>query len=288
MTSVSMQLSVFRLPIIGVRYSTMSKYNNRQSFIGDNVDDILENRVVGVVGLGGGGSQIVQQLAHIGFKQYVLCDFDVIEETNLNRLVGATIDDVDHGVSKMSIAVRLIRGLQPSAVIHKVTKRFQDDSEALKRCDIIFGCLDGFLNREQLEKLARSAFIPYIDIGMDVRRPEHEPPRMSGQVIASVPGKPCMRCYSFLTDDTLAEEARKYGDTGIRPQVIWPNGILASTAIHIGLNLLTNWTRAAEQQTLYYVYDGNKGEIKPHLFLERQLNKPCIHYLKEHAGDRTL
>jgi molybdopterin/thiamine biosynthesis adenylyltransferase len=73
----------------------VSVQNNRQSFLGESLDDVLENCLIGIVGLGGGGSQIVQQLAHIGFKHYVLYDYDEIEDTNLNRLVGATKLDVE-------------------------------------------------------------------------------------------------------------------------------------------------------------------------------------------------
>ena len=105
----------------------MSVQNNRQSFLGESLDDLLENCLIGIVGLGGGGSQIVQQLAHIGFKHYVLYDYDEIEDTNLNRLVGATKLDVELRLSKMIIAVRLIRGLVPDAVITKVNRRWQEN-----------------------------------------------------------------------------------------------------------------------------------------------------------------
>jgi molybdopterin/thiamine biosynthesis adenylyltransferase len=52
---------------------------------------------VGLAGLGGGGSHIVQQLAHIGFQRFVVYEGDVVEESNLNRLVGATSIDVPRG-----------------------------------------------------------------------------------------------------------------------------------------------------------------------------------------------
>lgn len=212
----------------------MSAQNNRQSFLGESLDDVLESCVIGIVGLGGGGSQIVQQLAYIGFKRYVLYDYDHVVDTNLNRLVGAIKIDAELGLSKMMIAVRLIQGLHPDAYITRVEKRWQEEPAYLKTCNIIFGCLDGYQNRWELEALARRSLIPYIDIGMDVRKVDGEPPRMSGQIITSVPGFPCMRCYGFLNEFVLDEEAKKYGVAGVRPQVIWPNGVLASTAVGVG------------------------------------------------------
>ena len=123
-------LDIFRYTIVGLplQYGWIEGVssgctNNRQSFLGESLDGILENCLIGIVGLGGGGSQIVQQLAHIGFKRYVLYDFDEIEDTNLNRLVGATKLDDELGLSKMMTAVRLIRGLVPDAVITKVNRK---------------------------------------------------------------------------------------------------------------------------------------------------------------------
>jgi tRNA A37 threonylcarbamoyladenosine dehydratase len=45
----------------------MNNSFSRQSFLGPDSQQIIEAATVGVVGLGGGGSQIVQALAHIGF-----------------------------------------------------------------------------------------------------------------------------------------------------------------------------------------------------------------------------
>ncbi|MFC4765790.1 HesA/MoeB/ThiF family protein [Effusibacillus consociatus] len=146
--------------------------NNRQSFLGDNLDTILEHTTVAAIGLGGGGSQVVQQLAHIGFKKYILCDYDVLEDTNLNRTVGAKQEDVELGSSKIRIAVRLIRGIVPDSEISEVKTTFQSSPEEIGRAQIIFGCLDGLRNRNELEKFARRKRIPYIDIGMDVTKPD--------------------------------------------------------------------------------------------------------------------
>jgi ThiF family len=63
---------------------------------------------VGLAGLGGGGSHIVQQLAHIGFQRFVVYDGDVVEESNLNRLVGATSIDVPAETPKLYIGITSI------------------------------------------------------------------------------------------------------------------------------------------------------------------------------------
>ena len=98
-------------------------------------------------------------------------------------------------------------------------------------CDLVFGSVDTFAGRHELEVACRRYGIPYIDIGMDVYEVPGEPPRMAGQIILSMPGCACMWCLQFLDEEKLAREAQQYGDAGGRPQVVWPNGVLASTAV---------------------------------------------------------
>lgn len=62
----------------------------------------------------------------------------------------------------------------------------------MRRCDLIFGCVDSFAERAELEASCRRYLIPYLDIGMDVHQAGDEPPVMGGQVILSMPDGPCM------------------------------------------------------------------------------------------------
>lgn len=81
---------------------------------------------------------------------------------------------------------------------------------------------------------------------------------MSGQIILSLPGMACMRCMQFLNDSKLAVEAAKYRSAGGRPQVVWPNGLLASTAIGVIVDLTTGWTKNIDRK-VYISYDGHTG-----------------------------
>ena len=257
---------------------------SRQSFLGIDSDKKIANCCVGIVGLGGGGSQIVQQLAHIGFLNYVIYDGDSIERSNLNRLIGATIDDADISISKIDIAKRMIYGLQPYANVESIKMRWQENPYPLRKCDIVFGCVDGFAERRALEICTRRFLIPLIDIGIDVHIVEGEPPVMSGQVFLSMPGGLCLTCIGFLNEINLAKEATQYGDAGFRPQVVWANGVLASTAIGIAVDLLTGWTKSLSK-IVYLSYDSNSGIIKEHTRVKYLADIECKHFQKEQVGD---
>lgn len=53
-----------------------------QSFLGPDSNAILANATVGVVGLSGGGSHVIQQLSHVGVGNFVPVDHDHITDKN--------------------------------------------------------------------------------------------------------------------------------------------------------------------------------------------------------------
>lgn len=260
---------------------------SRQSFLGKSSQEVIEKTIAGIVGLGGGGSHIAQQLAHVGFLNYRIYDGDITEYPNLNRLIGAKETDAANKTPKIEIAQRLIKALRKNAVVESHSCRWQDNPEPLRGCDLIFGCVDSFSERRELEACARRYLIPLIDIGMDVHCIGDEPPRMGGQIILSMPGGPCMFCLGFLNERVLAQEGERYGDAGAQPQVVWPNGVLASTAVGLAVDLLTDWTRSL-RNVAYLEFDGNKSTLTPHVRIEYLEERMCPHYPTDQVGDPII
>lgn len=261
-------------------------WQDRQSFLGSNSDDVLAAMRVGIVGLGGGGSHVVQQLAHIGIGNFVLIDDDAISCSNLNRLVGATLDDVRAERLKVEIARRVIAGVNRDAKIEALPEQWQAVADQLRDCDAIFGCVDNVRGKDELEAFCRRLLIPYIDQGMDV----HETGNgflISGQVVLSLPCKPCLRCYGVVDDAALNEEARNYGAAGGKPQVVWPNGALASTAVGMFIQLITPWHDAPIEGTCLE-YDGNRHTMAPSDRSEYLRHRACTHYDVTELGDPSF
>ena len=249
---------------------------DRQGFLGPHSADLLKRLLVGIVGLGGGGSHIVQQLAHVGVGSFVLCDPDKLEESNLNRLVGAMVRDLGPRRSKVHIAARTIRRVNSAAQIHSLECAWQERAERLRDCDVIFGCIDSFAARLELEQFTRRYLIPYIDIGMDVH-PFVSSFSISGQVAISIPGAACLRCMGILSEERVAREAADYGAAGPRPQVVWPNGALASTAVGLMMQLVTPWFTPS-QLTVLMEYDGNSQEIRRATASDHLAAATCRHF----------
>src|SRR5689334_16481980 len=102
----------------------MKERYKRQSFLGPVSDEVFRTCIVALVGLGGGGSHLGQQLAHIGVGNFLLIDPDVVEESNLNRLIGAAPEDSVKSSRKAEVAKRLIQNINPQANVKTITKKW--------------------------------------------------------------------------------------------------------------------------------------------------------------------
>lgn len=234
---------------------------SRQSFLGHDSERILASVRVVIAGLGGGGSHIAQQLAHLGVGCIRVIDPDIIEPSNLNRLVGATQADIEAKRPKVSIAERTIKGIRPGIHVDVAQAKWQQSDHLIKDAHVVFGCLDGYRQRMFLESAARRYLLPYIDIGMDVTEVAAHEYAIAGQMIASFPGYPCMQCIGFLTPERLSREENDYGDAGMNPQVVWTNGTLASLAVGAFVKLVTPWFKTSEG-FVWLELDGNSQTVQ--------------------------
>lgn len=257
---------------------------SRQQFLGEDSEHILANARATIVGLGGGGSHIAQQLAHVGVGNIRLIDPQEMEDSNLNRLVGGAAKDVKARTPKVDIAERLIHGVRPWVKVEKSQTEWQQKDEFIKDSHVVFGCVDGYRQRSNLESIARRFCVPYIDIGMDVTRISKDHFAVAGQIILSLPGGPCMRCIGFLTQARLNKEEDNYGDAGINPQVVWTNGTLASLAVGTFVRLLSPWAPFTEHYQ-WLELDGNSQTVTPSRQPMYMPKGPCIHFRPEDVGD---
>jgi len=199
-------------------------------------------------------------------------------------LVGANWEDVKNSTLKVKVAERLIKSINPLATVNPIPTKWQLAQDELRACHFLIGCVDSFRERDELERFARQSLIPYIDIGMDVY-PYNFGHMISGQVVLSSPGELCLRCLGIVNDKLLAEEAGRYGAAGDRPQVIWPNGVLASIGVGLLVQLVTPWHKRPIV-TAFLEYDGNTHTIQPSNRLLAVKGKVCEHHPVAEVGDR--
>ena len=221
--------------------------------VGELGKTVLHKTRVAVVGLSGGGSHVVQQLAHIGIGLIIMIDPDRTEYRHRHRIVGLTWLDTLFRRQKVDVMARLVKRLGTGSRCIKVFAKVPEPEavEALKSADIIVGCLDNLHARADLQEIASRFLIPYVDVGVSIRQTPAEAkhdPRVSigGNVITFIPGGFCMWCCGFLSKDKLSGELtgpnRSYfQNKDGEAQVVSLNGVVASQAVTEVLQLLTGF-----------------------------------------------
>jgi hypothetical protein len=208
---------------------------------------------VGVVGLGGIGSLVALQLAHLGIGELVLLDGDKVEASNLSRIAGAIKDDVDQ-TYKVDVAVRYANTLGLIRRVEAVSEFAGPPHEALlASCDVIFSCVDRQTPRAMLNRLAYKSLTPVIDLGTVFRVDATGTiSGDAGRVVVIGPDRPCLACWGHIDPHALRTEALPkaereqeihagyiQGATVAQPSVIAFNSYVAGAGVVELLRLAT-------------------------------------------------
>src|SRR5690606_18091062 len=120
--------------------------------IGYEGQDKLVNSHALIVGAGGLGSPAALYLAAGGVGKLTICDFDVVDLTNLQRQIIHTTQSV--GSSKVISAQQTIHALNPDVEVHAVCERLTDDnlSVLVAEADVVLDCSDNFAIRYALNR----------------------------------------------------------------------------------------------------------------------------------------
>lgn len=243
------------------------RLTRQSSAIGPKSDALLADARVAVVGISGGGSHVVQQLIYQGVGTLIAIDDQLVDLSNLGRVVGSNESDVDT-TTKTHLARRTAQAVDPSIVVIEIRERFPSPIaiKIMRSADIIVACVDTFRTRESINAFSRRYMIPLLDIGIAVRSHREKLAIADGQLITSLPGHSCLRCW-FITDSMLAKERleRPPGydqneDSPGDPQVVSMNGTLASEACNCVLDLITGYS-AGRRGAKIWQYDGRAGTL---------------------------
>ncbi|MGH3976215.1 MAG: HesA/MoeB/ThiF family protein [Pseudonocardiaceae bacterium] len=211
--------------------------------LGAATQEALSKARVAVVGVGGLGSFVALELAYLGVGHLILIDPDLVELSNLNRLIGARPDDV--GRYKVDVFRELIKRVAPDVAVTAVAAPLLD-SHALdhaKAADVLLGCVDSHGARLSLNHLSIRYLIPLIDAGTGARLgTDGLATRLGGQVQVVAPGVGCLECRGFIHPQRAAydlappavqeyERSHGYGTEETMPSVIFLNGVVASTQV---------------------------------------------------------
>lgn len=117
---------------------------------------------VAVIGCGGLGGYVVEELARMGVGNIVVIDPDVFEEHNLNRQLFSSPANL--GTAKVEAASRRIREINPAVTLVPVQAAFSamNGEELLAGCQLAVDALDTISTRLELAEVCASLRIPLV------------------------------------------------------------------------------------------------------------------------------
>ncbi|PKV49213.1 ThiF family protein [Aquimarina sp. MAR_2010_214] len=183
---------------------------NEQTF-GKKTTDLLSNLKVAVIGCSGTGSPVIEQLVRLGVGELVLIDSDIVEEKNLNRIIGTTLQDAKNGRYKVDVLKEYIENIGLNTKVTVCPVLLQESREAmdeLASCDVIFGCLDSIEGRYVLNLMSTYYLIPLVDIGVKlVADGEGGIDSINGNIHYVYPGSQTLIERKVFTIDQLSAES---------------------------------------------------------------------------------
>lgn len=228
----------------------------------------LWNTRVAVVGAGGLGSVVVETLARLGVKEIICVDPDIIESSNISRVLGSQFQDAERRVEKVKALERHVKAINPDISYTPVIDTVLNPQalEILKCADFIISGTDTYSSRLVLNQFSVQYLIPYIDLGFGMETDGEQGKLVSagGKVITLIPGNFCLRCLGEINQRELQLELMRKEDrerqirrgyiSGMdipNPSVVFLNMIVASLGICEFLNLLVPF----KERSNYIFYD---------------------------------
>lgn len=251
---------------------------------GEDIQHIFELLNIGVVGLGGTGSAICEQLTRLGIKKLTVIDGQKLDITNVSRVYGSR--SCLEGKKKVTIAKKNIKriGLGTQVCIIDKPITFLSAARVLRDCDIIFGCTDDNWGRSILNRLALFYHIPVFDMGVAISSENSIIQSVTGRVTTLLQGNGCLHCRGRINSKAIKSEMmseldkerlvelikQRYADElpGTAPSVIPFTTAIASLAITMFIHKITGFMgeERKSSEVLYFFDEGklrtNKTECK--------------------------
>lgn len=122
----------------------------------------LKDSTVFVAGAGGLGSPVSIYLAVAGVGRIIICDFDTVETTNLNRQILHSHTRI--GVNKAVSAKITLSGINPDVEVIPITEKITEKNafQLIGDSQIILDCMDNLETRYILNEVAMKKGIPLV------------------------------------------------------------------------------------------------------------------------------
>ena len=178
---------------------------------------------IGIVGLGGTGSYILDYVSKTRVLEIHLFDGDAFQQHNAFRAPGATsAEELERRASKVALYAERYLRMRSGVVAHEADVT-REDAGMLWDLDFVFVAIDANETRQWLLPALENKGVPFIDVGMGIEKVED---KLLGVLRTSY-------C------ETPSSSLREHGDAGVRDvgeyernvQIVELNALNAALAV---------------------------------------------------------
>jgi len=165
---------------------------------------------VAVVGCGGLGGYVIEELARLGVGRLTIIDYDFFEEHNLNRQLFSSMENL--GQAKVSAAVKRVKKINPAVTVKIIEEKFDilKGLEMLSEAHVAADALDGISVRLELADVCDRLKIPLVHGAIA---------GWYGQVLTQLPGEKSLETlYRKSVVDTGKE--KELGNLPFTPAIV--------------------------------------------------------------------
>lgn len=191
------------------RRGDLERFDRQVLLFGAAGQALLRGLHVGVLGAGGGGSILVEQLAHLGVGQITAVDPDIVKRHNLSRIIGANERDARAKRKKVHVARDHVQRIDLSIRFNAIDGDISHShvAEQLLDCDYLLLATDTATARLVANAIAQSFLIPLIQIGAKVElRANGDIEQIYTAVRPVLPRHGCLSCAGLIDPILLQRE----------------------------------------------------------------------------------
>ncbi|WP_216896151.1 ThiF family adenylyltransferase [Nocardia alni] len=230
-------------------------YDRNIRAFGGLVQRVLADLRVAVVGCGGTGSAVAEQIARLGVQNLLLIDPDELSDSNVTRVYGSRLKDV--GRPKVDVLADHLEDVFSTINIERLqsTITIEETAKTLVDADVVFGCTDDNAGRMVLSRLSTYFLVPVIDCGVLLSTDAASRlDGIHGRVTVLHPGQACLICRGRVdlaraSSEMLTSTERKrlvgegYAQAlpGVEPAVVAYTTMVAATAVAELIERLTHY-----------------------------------------------